>query len=521
MKALNVLLSVVVSLVLGVLVLEGGLRLLGLGPPKSLNVPDARVGWVKKSGATVTRRTTEGFDVTYELNRFGLRDDADMPERAPQGTFRVLCLGDSFTLGYTVERSDLFVDLLEDWWSDEGRRVDVVNAGTEGYSTDQEVAWLLEHGEALAPDLVLLFPYENDLYWNGQPAYYGAPKPLFRPDGTLETGDLPVSRRKPLSESTALGRLIAGGPRPDVFTPEGHDRAILKEWAPLLDPAPAFMADALARTRGALTALRAKCEELGAPVVVAPIPSHSAIDPAFGNERFGPLVLGGLPADRWSADKPVELVLEAARAAGLRSVDARAFLRQRFAEEADDLYFDVDWHLNPAGNRAFATFLHGELDRLSLVPPAEHGASLAAAVSAPPGEGSLPRWLPWFLGLWVVLGVSYAALYRDERAPLAFLKVGGLLGTVFLIAVGGSHLLTLLPPVFSRLLLVVVLVGILGFVAYKLGRRLATIGELVKAFVARGHWYLMPLVVILLTVGSLLVVAASSPLVAPFIYTLF
>ena len=37
----------------------------------------------------------------------------------------------------------------------------------------------------------------------------------------------------------------------------------------------------------------------------------------------------------------------------------------------------------------------------------------------------------------------------------------------------------------------------------------------------RGHWYLMPLVVILLTVGSLLVVAASSPLVAPFIYTLF
>ena len=31
----------------------------------------------------------------------------------------------------------------------------------------------------------------------------------------------------------------------------------------------------------------------------------------------------------------------------------------------------------------------------------------------------------------------------------------------------------------------------------------------------------MPLLVVLLTVGSLLVVAASSPLVAPFIYTLF
>ena len=59
------------------------------------------------------------------------------------------------------------------------------------------------------------------------------------------------------------------------------------------------------------------------------------------------------------------------------------------------------------------------------------------------------------------------------------------------------------------------------FVAYKLGRRLGTIAELLKSFTLRGHWYLMPLVVVLLSIGSLLVVAASSPLVAPFIYTLF
>ena len=62
---------------------------------------------------------------------------------------------------------------------------------------------------------------------------------------------------------------------------------------------------------------------------------------------------------------------------------------------------------------------------------------------------------------------------------------------------------------------------VIGFVLYKLGRRTGTVLELFSAFVQRGHWYLMPLVVILLTIGSLLVVAASSPLVAPFIYTLF
>ena len=63
--------------------------------------------------------------------------------------------------------------------------------------------------------------------------------------------------------------------------------------------------------------------------------------------------------------------------------------------------------------------------------------------------------------------------------------------------------------------------AILGFVGWKLGRRLGTIAELLRSFTLRGHWYLMPLVVVLLTIGSLLVVAASSPLIAPFIYTLF
>ena len=65
------------------------------------------------------------------------------------------------------------------------------------------------------------------------------------------------------------------------------------------------------------------------------------------------------------------------------------------------------------------------------------------------------------------------------------------------------------------------MLGLLTFVLAKLGRRLSTIAELVAAFTRRGHWYLMPLIVVLLSIGSLLVVAASSPLVAPFIYTLF
>ena len=79
----------------------------------------------------------------------------------------------------------------------------------------------------------------------------------------------------------------------------------------------------------------------------------------------------------------------------------------------------------------------------------------------------------------------------------------------------------LLPSSIADYVLAVLLLVLFGFIAYKLGRRLGTILELMKAFTLRGHWYLMPLVVVLLTIGSLLVVAASSPIIAPFIYTLF
>jgi hypothetical protein len=99
--------------------------------------------------------------------------------------------------------------------------------------------------------------------------------------------------------------------------------------------------------------------------------------------------------------------------------------------------------------------------------------------------------------------------------------VGALLGLVFGLVLGSTALLGILPPDLGRVLSTVVVLALFGFIAWKLGDRVTIIAGLMGSFIRRGHWYLMPLLVILLTVGSLLVVAASSPLVAPFIYTLF
>jgi hypothetical protein len=135
--------------------------------------------------------------------------------------------------------------------------------------------------------------------------------------------------------------------------------------------------------------------------------------------------------------------------------------------------------------------------------------------------GGLPFALKLYAVLWVALTLLYLANYKDEPRWQPPLKVAALLAAVFGIVIGGQWLVGLLPPRIAPLVLVAFVIGILTFVAYKLGHRLGTIAELIRSFVMRGHWYLMPLVIVLLTIGSLLVVAASSPFVAPFIYTLF
>jgi hypothetical protein len=316
-------------------------------------------------------------------------------------------------------------------------------------------------------------------------------------------------------------------------------RFLDKEYGAYFTTPPEFMVDAVGRTKGALMALKAACKKVGEehggkslPLWVVPIPEKVAIEteakkqfafalhPKTPHERLK-FWQQGVPLDSsaWSADKPVDTFLGMARELNLPALDARAALREAAANDTH-LYYETDWHLNPHGNHVFARFLHDQLDRAAMFPPA-FAAAKPADMAPEETPSKFPRWPFVYVGLWLVLSTLYALTYRDEPRWKAALGVAVMLGLVFTIAIGGGALIHMLPPNWSTLIFVLVLTVILSFVVIKLGRRLTTIAELFTSFTRRGHWYLMPLVVVLLSIGSLLVVAASSPLIAPFIYTLF
>lgn len=515
MKAINVILALLVSAVLAFGVAEIGLRLLGFAPPAINTEGDAALGWRKQANSTILQKSGE-YEVTIKTDAHGLRDDyndADVPPK-PAGTTRMLFLGDSFTLGYTVAREDLFVDLVEEAWLDEGRKVEIVNAGTQAYSTDQALVWLAEHGAQFDPDVVVLFPYENDIWWNAQPTYLGQEKPLFDDQGARTSGELAVRPPRGWFASTAVGNLLRKKAKMPRLKVEGLKPMAVEDTSRLVNP-PTTTLDAEARTEVLIQKLADATSALGAKFAVCPLPSREAVTPPED-----------LPA-ALDPVRPYRLFLEAAGAANAVTVEPLGALESA-AKKGWTPYYERDFHLNAEGNLVLAQVVKTGLETAGLVPA--KGAADAPSVllldtenpTSPPAKPSkMPKWPFYFLGLWAALGTLYSKTYSDEGAAQSYVKVAGLLGVVFATAIGVTKLMAVLPPLYGKLLLVGLVIVLLTFVLYKLGDRIGTIAELMKAFTLRGHWYLMPLLTVLLTVGSLLVVAASSPLIAPFIYTLF
>lgn len=156
-------LGLVVASLLGVLVLlEGLIRLTGLGVHDYMQsvqmyarllVPDEGGYLRHPAGHSIPLQ-----GVMLRFNSLGMRDDEPRIPKPP-GTFRVLCLGDSVTLGPGVPHELIFPTRLG---AQLGQGVDVVIAAVAGWNTVAESRFLERHIASLAPDLIVLTYVIND-----------------------------------------------------------------------------------------------------------------------------------------------------------------------------------------------------------------------------------------------------------------------------------------------------------------------------------------------------------------------
>lgn len=103
-------------------------------------------------------------DALVHINSMGLRGN-DISLKKGEGVKRIIVLGDSFIFGPGVSDDETLPAQLEEILNrrDLGIRFEVLNAGTNGYNTEQEVEYFQKKGLAFSPDLVILTFFQNDL----------------------------------------------------------------------------------------------------------------------------------------------------------------------------------------------------------------------------------------------------------------------------------------------------------------------------------------------------------------------
>lgn len=93
-------------------------------------------------------------DYDFRLNSHGFKD-VEFSIEKPDGTFRILGIGDSFAFG-VIPYSNNYLTLLEDSLKQTGEKIELINMGIPGIDSREYVSLFIHEGLELKPDMVLL-----------------------------------------------------------------------------------------------------------------------------------------------------------------------------------------------------------------------------------------------------------------------------------------------------------------------------------------------------------------------------
>jgi hypothetical protein len=155
---------------------------------------DADLGWTTQKNVSI--EDAYGPSVGIRTNEQGFRASQDYSIAVPEGRFRIVCSGDSFTWGHGVGNDDTWPACLERLEA----RIETVNVGLGGYGFDQ--AYLRHQRDARALDRNLhIFAFiKEDLDRMAMSSFFGYGKPQLTVDaaGELQVTNVPVPKRSKL-----------------------------------------------------------------------------------------------------------------------------------------------------------------------------------------------------------------------------------------------------------------------------------------------------------------------------------
>jgi hypothetical protein len=149
---------------------------------------DPELGWSHVPDTHLVDFYGPGRNLT--INSQGFRAPRAFAEEAPDERLRVVCAGDSFTLGVGVDDADTWCAQVEGLEP----RLETVNMGQGGYGIDQIYLWLRRDGVGLDPGVwIVALTRENfGRMESDRFLHYGKPMLRVSAEGELQTLNVPV-----------------------------------------------------------------------------------------------------------------------------------------------------------------------------------------------------------------------------------------------------------------------------------------------------------------------------------------
>lgn len=128
------------------------------------------------------------YNQLIRFNNFGL-NAPDYTLAKPDGVFRIVIVGDSFSQGVQVAQEQGFPWLLQQALKESGKNVEIINLSMDAYGTDRELLMYALVGWQFQPDLVLLSVYpandvqDNQIDLETRRYGYRLERPFFTLDG--------------------------------------------------------------------------------------------------------------------------------------------------------------------------------------------------------------------------------------------------------------------------------------------------------------------------------------------------
>lgn len=138
---------------------------------------DEEIGWINLPNLSIHDMYGGKSFIT---NSMSFRNDKEFSFSVPNNKVRMICTGDSYTMGYGVGNEDAWCKLLESI----DNRIETVNLGQGGYGVDQSYLWYRHNSSRLEHDIHIFgfVTYDFDRMQHDSFLGYGKPFLVLKDD---------------------------------------------------------------------------------------------------------------------------------------------------------------------------------------------------------------------------------------------------------------------------------------------------------------------------------------------------